>query len=168
MFETYLYILNNYCIRCSFYTCIFNAPAHNVFFLFKKLHKWAEITAAGLAASSKKGVSFIKLLLSHQAHMKEGKLWLSDEVAMLGTPPRHVWGDIAKTHCRRHHSSFLKPPARPLAEDKGSLQELPKWEREKKKKSQLNDLFVSQQLKKHCHVKGIPLLMRETLPCLHA
>lgn len=38
----------------------------------------------------------------------------------------------------------------------------------KKKKSQLNDLFVSQQLKKHCHVKGIPLLMRETLPCLHA
>lgn len=77
MFETCAYILNKYCIRCSFYTCIFNAPAHNVF-LFKKLHKRAEITAAGLAASSKKGVSFIKLLLSRQAHIREGKLWLSD------------------------------------------------------------------------------------------
>lgn len=37
-----------------------------------------------------------------------------------------------------------------------------------KKKSQLNDVFVNQQLKKHCHVKGIPLLMKEMFPCLHA
>lgn len=38
----------------------------------------------------------------------------------------------------------------------------------RKKRSHLNDVFVNQQLKKHCHVKGIPLLMKETFPSLRA